>query len=47
MGKSLSQKHFGVCKNTLKSKLLQGIDAATPSTYDIWNLHGLRLYKLP
>ena len=31
MRKSLSQKYLGACKNDLKSKLLQGIDAATPS----------------
>ena len=29
--KSIRQEYLGTCKNDLKSKLLQGIDAPTPS----------------
>ena len=54
ISKSLSQKHLGAIRNTIKSDNLKGIDAVAFSmtvifleSDIIWKLHGLRLYNLP
>ena len=52
--KSLSQKHLGVIRNTIKLEHLQGIDGVASylkviflESDTIWKLHGLRLYNFP
>ena len=54
ISKSLSQKHLGAIRKTIKSRNLQGNDAVDSSLTVIFlesdtirKLHGLRLYNLP